>query len=100
MHWRITIQALFFKQIAPYSLVFFRIAFGVCMLVEVWRYFKHDWVARYFIIPEFHFTYWPFDFLSPLPGNGMYWLFALLGLCALFIALGCFYRVAATLFFL
>lgn len=30
----------------------------------------------------------------------MYWLFALLGLCALFIALGCFYRVAATLFFL
>ena len=29
------------------SLAFFRIAFGVMMLWEVWRYFSHGWIDFY-----------------------------------------------------
>ena len=36
------------------------------MLWEVYRYFSHDWIARYFIDPTFHFTYPGFGWVQPL----------------------------------
>ena len=81
------------------SVVLLRILFGLIMLWEVSRYFSHDWIGRYWIRTKVHFTYWPFDFLQPLPGNGMYFLFAVLGLLALFITIGFLYRVSIILFF-
>lgn len=89
-----------FAPIDISSLVFFRIFFGLIMLYEVYRYFKYDWIRRYWIEPYFHFTYWPFDFLTPLEGDGMYYLFYGLGLSAIFITLGLFYRLSALFFFL
>ena len=82
------------------SLVYFRIAFGAIMLWEVWRYFNFDWISSYWITPTFHFTYWGFGWVKPWPGEGMYLHFYALGLLAILIALGLFYRVSATLFFL
>ena len=81
-------------------IVFFRVAFGVIMMWEVWRYFSYGWIARYFVEPTFHFTFYGFDWVRPWPGNGMYWHFGAMGLLAGCIALGLFYRVATTLFFL
>ena len=81
-------------------LVYFRIAFYGIMLWEVWRFIDHDWVRRYFTDKEFYFTYWPFDFLRPLPGDGMMILFYCMGAAAAFAALGLFYRVSAGVFFL
>jgi vitamin K-dependent gamma-carboxylase len=78
----------------------FRISFGAIMTWEVWRYFSNDWIARYFIEPEFHFTYFGFGWVQPWPGNGMYWHFAALGVLSVCMMLGLFYRVAAPLFFL
>ena len=82
------------------ALVYFRIAFGAIMLWEVWRYFDHGWIARYWIEPAFHFTYYGLGWVRPWPGVGMYVHFAVLGVLALFIMLGVRYRLSAALFFL
>jgi len=103
-----TIQELFknkswknlFVQVDISSVVFFRILFGLLMFYEVTRYFSYDWIAKYWIEPKYHFTYWPFDFLKPLPGNGMYWLFYLMGFLSVCIVVGLFYRLSIVLFFL
>ncbi|HEY9226418.1 MAG TPA: HTTM domain-containing protein, partial [Gemmatimonadaceae bacterium] len=49
------------------SLAVFRIGFGVIMVWEVARYFLSGWIARYYIEPRFHFTYFGFDWVHPWP---------------------------------
>ena len=82
------------------SLVYFRIAFGAIMLWEVWRYISYGRIARYWIDPTFHFTYYGFEWLRPRPGDGMYLHFLALGGLAILIMLGLWYRVSTLLFFL
>lgn len=82
------------------GLIFFRLAFGAILLWEVCRYFQHGWIHRYWIGPDFFFTYDGFHWLEPWSGNGMYIHFMVLGILALFIMLGLFYRISASLFFL
>lgn len=89
-----------FKPVDISSLIYFRIVFGLVMLWEVVRYFEGGRIASHWITPEFYFYYPLFEWLQPWPGNGMYIHFAFLGLLALFIALGLFYRFATILFFL
>ena len=93
------LAAHLFEQVDASSLVFFRIAFGVIMLVEVWRYWSHGWIERYYIAPVFLFKYQGFEWIEPWPGSGMYWHFGLLAVLALMIAAGMLYRLAAVLFF-
>ena len=88
-----------FKQVDASSLVVFRVCFGVIMMVDVWRYVSHDWIERYFIVPNFLFKYYGFEWVEPWSGDGMYWHFALLGLLSLMITIGAFYRFASILFF-
>jgi len=80
-------------------LVYFRIAFGAIMLWEVFRYFDHDWIYDYWIEPTFHFTYYGFDWLSPWPGDGMYFHFMAMGILAICIMIGFKYRISTILFF-
>jgi vitamin K-dependent gamma-carboxylase len=82
------------------SLVFFRIAFGVLMLWEVWRYFDYGWIRRDYIDPTHHFSYYGFGWVQPWPGIGMYVHFFVLGVLAFCIAFGLWYRVSTFLFFL
>ncbi len=82
------------------SLVCFRIAFGALMLWEILHYFAYDWIKRDYIDPKFHFTYYGFGWVHPWPGAGMYLHFAVLGVLAACIAIGFFYRISATLFFI
>ncbi len=93
------VRAAMFQPVDPASLVFFRIAFGVIMLIECWRYFSKGWIARYYIDPSFQFKYSGFSWVEPWNGSGMYWHFALLALLAACIMVGAFYRVATVLFF-
>lgn len=98
---RIRIQTYrLFEPIDIAPLVFFRIGFGLLMLWEVWRYFHYDRIARYFVEPDFFFHYMGFGWLKPLPGDGMFVLFHVLGALSVCIALGLFYRVAMALFWL
>ncbi|HKR65193.1 MAG TPA: HTTM domain-containing protein [Thermoanaerobaculia bacterium] len=94
------IRSALFTPIGIAHLVFFRVAFGAAMLVEVCRYFAHGWIARDFIEPRFFFTYYGFDWVRPWAGRGMYAHFALLGLFAFCILIGFRYRLAVALFFL
>lgn len=74
--------------------------FGAIMLWEVWRYFSHGWIERYFVEPTFHFKYDGFGWVQPWGQTGMRLHFTLLGILAACIALGFCYRIAAPLFFL
>lgn len=89
-----------FQPIDIGLIVFFRIAFGVLMLYEVWRYAHNDWIEWLFIRPEFHFTFYGFSWVRPWAGDGMSWHFAALAVLAVMIAVGLFYRLASVLFFL
>ncbi|HRV91259.1 MAG TPA: HTTM domain-containing protein [Anaerolineae bacterium] len=82
------------------SLAVFRILFGALMVWEVYRYHQYDRIFRYYIEPKFYFPYELFPFVAPLPGQGMYLVFFVMGLAGLGLALGFFYRVSAITFFL
>ena len=81
-------------------LVYFRVVFGFMMLIEVYRYFTFGWIERYYIEPEFLFKYFGFGWVSVLPGMGMYLHFLGLGILAVLIILGLWYRWVMPLFFL
>jgi vitamin K-dependent gamma-carboxylase len=82
------------------SLVLLRVAFGLIMTWEVTRYFMYNWVEDLYIRQQFHFKYEWFQWVQEVPGNGMYWVFGAMGVSALLIALGFFYRWATLVFFL
>lgn len=104
-------MAVLYHQLTPFrerlarpvdasSLGTFRFLFGSLMVWEVIRYFQYDFIGRYYIEPTFYFTYELFPFVAPLPGTWMYALFAAMGLLALGITLGFFYKLSTALFFL
>ena len=94
------IRESLFSQVDGSALVFFRMAFGAILFWEVSRYFYYGWIDRYWIEPEFFFTYEGFGWISPWAGNGMYVHFLILGVLAVFITIGFLYRLSAVLFFL
>ena len=82
-------------------LVYFRIAFGIIVLWQVWGIFANNWVERYLTGKEFYFKYWPFYFVNSWPGDGMNLHVALLAMFAAFAMVGFLYRFsAAATFFL
>ncbi|MDP2386812.1 MAG: HTTM domain-containing protein [Bacteroidota bacterium] len=85
-------------SIAP--LVVFRIAFGALMFLSTLRFIMKGWVYDMYIKPEHFFPFYGFEWLSPLSSNGMYAVFCLMLISALFIMTGLFYRISTTLFFL
>jgi len=89
-----------FKPVDISFLVFFRILFGGITLWEVYRYFTHGWISRYYIEPAVTFTYYGFSWVKPWPGRGMYIHFFVLGVAAACVMLGLLYRLAAPVVFL
>lgn len=81
-------------------LVVFRVAFGACMFIEVCRYFSKGWIDGHFTKPAFHFQYYGCSWVEPLSSGGMHVVFALLGISALLMTIGLFYRIAAFVFWL
>lgn len=85
-------------SIAP--LAMFRILFGGMMLLSILRFTFNGWIYKQYIKPVFYFSYYGFEWVKPLGDPGMYILFFTMGLAALFIMLGFFYRISALIFFL
>jgi vitamin K-dependent gamma-carboxylase len=83
-------------DIAP--LVFFRIASGALMFLEVIGTAVTGIVRDNYIRPEIHFTYFGFGWISDPPGNWTYVLVAILAASAIAIMLGAFYRLSAAIF--
>jgi vitamin K-dependent gamma-carboxylase len=75
-----------------------RVLFGLTMCVSMLRYIAYDWIDAFFVTPRFHFKYFGFGWLEPLPRLGMHAVFWALALLALLIALGLWFRAAAWLF--
>ena len=93
-----SINDYLFRPIDNISLVLFRICFGFLVVAEAWGALITGWVKSTFITPEFTFNFIGFDFLQPLPGNGMYLYFFVMGLCGWGILLGYRFRLSSFLF--
>lgn len=84
--------------IAP--LAVFRFLFGFIMLVSIIRFAANGWIFDLYVAPEYFFTFYSFDWVTPLGETGMNLLFWGMGLAALSIMLGYYYRVGVIFFFL
>lgn len=58
----------------------------------------NGWVKTTLIEPQFTFPFIGFEWLQPLPGNGMYIYYVLMGVFGLFIMLGYKYRLSMMAF--
>lgn len=87
-----------FQPVDAASVAAFRVLFGALMLVLVGRYFAHGWIDSYYLQPHYFFPHFGFSWLHPLPGVGMYGVFALMGVGALGVMLGLYYRASLLLF--
>jgi hypothetical protein len=76
------------------ALIMFRMLFGLLLAIEAIGAIFTGWVKRAFIEPEFTFNFIGFDFLQPLPGNGMLWYYGIMGLFGIFVMLGFKYRLS------
>jgi hypothetical protein len=75
-------------------LIYFRILFGFLLLFQAINDILSDRVRNLFIEPPFTFPFIGFEWLQPLPGDGMYVCFFLMALFATMIMLGAAYRIA------
>lgn len=87
------------KTTSAAPLVVFRIALGLLLFASVVRFWANGWIEELYIKPEYFFSFYGFEFVRPL-GAYTYLLFIVCGACALMVALGLFYRVAAAGLFL
>ena len=89
-----------FRHIDNSALIVFRIIFGLlCFLESVGAIFT-GWIKRTLVDPDFTFNFIGFEFLQPLPGNGMYYYYAIMGVFGLLIMLGYKYRFSMFAFFI
>jgi hypothetical protein len=68
------------------------------MLLSVLRFILKGWVDQLFIQPKFFFPF--FSWLSPLPGNAMYIVFATLAIVSFLIMIGRLYLPSIITFFI
>jgi len=83
-----------FKRIDNTGLALWRIAFGLLISIEAFGAIATGWVREVFVEPQFTFNFIGFDFLQPLPGNGMIYYFLLMGCFGLLVMMGYKYRWA------
>jgi vitamin K-dependent gamma-carboxylase len=88
----------FFQQTDNSPLIIFRIAFGFLLCYQFLYALLSGSVYRDFIQPPFTFNYIGFDFLQPLPGNGMYYYVSLMVVLAIMIMIGAWYRISMIAF--
>lgn len=81
-----------FKRIDNSGLVVFRVFFGLLIAIEAFQAIFTGWVRRTMMEPHFTFNFIGFDFLQPLPGNGMIWYYAIMGIFGLLVMVGYKYR--------
>src|SRR5688572_18248101 len=82
------------------GLAAFRFLFGTVMLIAVLRFAGLGWIRDLYATPNFHFTYWGFDWVKPWPLWGLYVHFALMAVSAGALALGFHARLSACAFLL
>lgn len=74
-----------------------RVMFGLLLSVSMLRFVAYGWVDRFFVEPRFHFKYWGFSWVEPLPAAAMHGLFWALAGLSLLVAAGAMYRISSLL---
>ena len=92
------LKLFLFKKIDNAQLVVFRVFYGLLVCAEAFGALATGWVRRTFVEPKFTFSFIGFEWLQPLPGNGMYVYFAIMGALGILITLGYKYRFSAFAF--
>ena len=82
------LKSFLFKETSSAPLIVFRIAFGVMMFLSLVRFAANGWIDSLYVQPKFFFTYYGFEWIKPLNATGMYIVFGLMMLAALFLAAG------------
>ncbi|WP_162053704.1 HTTM domain-containing protein [Pontibacter pamirensis] len=88
------------KPISIYPLVYFRILFGLLMFCEGIGAVLINWVQEHYVEPTYHIGYIGLEWIKPLPGYGMVYVYLLMALLGFLIMLGWRYKVTSFLFFL
>lgn len=83
---------ILFKHIDNSALIVFRIIFGFLIFMESAGAIYTGWIRRTLIEPRETFSFIGFEWLQPLPGNGMYFYYAVMALCGFFVMIGYKYR--------
>lgn len=83
-----------FKKIDNSPLIVFRIIFGLVLTAEAWGSIFTGWIERTYIKPTLHFSTIGLEFIQPLPGNGMFYLYGVMGLFGLGVLLGYRYKTS------
>ncbi len=81
------------------SVVFFRIAFAGTVLAHVVMVLQKGWVEYYFAASRYHLKFYGFEWVQALSRDGMRQVHLLMGLAAIGVGLGLFYRFSAVLLF-
>ncbi|HLP96330.1 MAG TPA: HTTM domain-containing protein [Saprospiraceae bacterium] len=84
--------------IAPLATL--RVVLGAMLVFSTVRFMALGWVDDHYLCPDFHFKYYGFEWVEPLPGWGMYGMHILLIISSLCVMLGLYYRLAAVMQFL
>ena len=93
------IQTYLNQTLSISPLAVFRICFGLLMFIAMIRFWINGWIEKFYLNPEFHFSYLGFEWIKPL-GNWTYGLFAICAISSLFVALGFRYKISIVVFFL
>ncbi len=93
-------EKFLFRHIDNTPLIIFRIIFGLLLFLESVGAIFTGWVHRTLVEPIVTFNFIGFDFLQPLPGNGMYYYYLVMGIFGFCVMIGYRYRIAMISFFL
>nr|WP_277604973.1 HTTM domain-containing protein [Fertoeibacter niger] len=82
------------RPVSSLSLAAFRIGLGAMLVWDCWRFIQYDRIHRYFVEPEFNFSFSGLGWVTPLPEPWIHLAWCVVGLSALCVMLGLFYRVS------
>jgi vitamin K-dependent gamma-carboxylase len=86
------------KEIDNAPLIIFRIFLGFLLACETFGAILTGWVKANFITPKFTFSHIGMEWLQPIPGNGMYYYFIVMGILGLLVMAGYKYRLSIALY--
>ena len=81
-----------FLQIDNAPLIIFRIFLGFLLACETFGAMLTGWVKSNLVDPTYTFSHIGMEWLQPLPGYGMYFYFATMGILGLLVMIGYKYR--------
>ncbi|CAM4060644.1 HTTM domain-containing protein [Gillisia limnaea] len=83
-----------FTRIDNSALVVFRIFFGLLIALEAFGAIFTGWIRNTLMEPGETFNFIGFEFLQPLPGDGMLYYYGVMGVFGLLVMVGYKYRIA------